>query len=242
MIRRLRSLIALAAALIAAIAAAQPAAATAIERVVSPGGIEAWLVREPSLPLVALNFAFLGGANEDPAVKPGVGYMAAALLDEGAGELDAKAFQQRIEDNAVELRFSVTRDYLYGSIRMLRDRQDQSIDLLRLALNEPRFDADAIERVRAQIVAEPAARNHRSEQHRHADMVEDRLPGPSLRPAEQRHAGIRRHHHRRRSQVLCRTACSRATTSRSPRSATSTPPRSARRSTACSARCPRPAS
>jgi zinc protease len=152
-IRRLRCFIAFMAMMIVATVAAQPAAATAIERVVSPGGIEAWLVREPSLPLVALSFAFLGGANEDPAVKPGVGYLAAALLDEGAGELSAKAFQQRIEDNAVELRFSVTRDYLYGSIRMLRDRQDQSIDLLRLALNEPRFDADAIDRVRAQVLA-----------------------------------------------------------------------------------------
>ena len=55
--------------------AAQPAGATKIERVVSPGGIEAWLVREPSLPLVALNFAFAGGASQDPADKPGVGYM-----------------------------------------------------------------------------------------------------------------------------------------------------------------------
>jgi zinc protease len=147
---RLKWLAALAAALLAA---AQPARATTIERVVSPGGIEAWLVREPSLPLVALNFAFLGGANEDPAGKPGVGNMAASLLDNGAGELDAKAFQEQVEENAVQLRFWVSRDYLNGSIRLLRDRQDKSVNLLRLALNQPRFDADEIERGRAQIMA-----------------------------------------------------------------------------------------
>jgi zinc protease len=130
-----------------------PAGATNIERVVSPGGIEAWLVREPSLPLVAINFAFLGGANEDPAGKPGTGNMVASLLDDGAGELDSKAFQERIEDNAVQLRFSVTSDYFYGSIRMLRERQERSVELLRLAVNQPRFDADAVERVRAQILA-----------------------------------------------------------------------------------------
>jgi zinc protease len=141
------------ASLVAAIAMAQPAAATKIERVVSPGGIEAWLVREPSIPLVALNFAFRGGASQDPAAKPGVGNMTASLLDEGAGELDSRAFHERIDRNAAELRFSVTNDYFSGSIRMLRDRQDQSIELLRLALNEPRFDADAIERTRAQILA-----------------------------------------------------------------------------------------
>ncbi len=109
MIQRLRFLIAFAAVLIAAAAAPQPAGATTVQRVVSPGGIEAWLVQEPSLPLVALNFAFVGGATQDPTDKPGVGYMVSSLLDDGAGELDAKAFQRKLEDNAVELRFSVRR-------------------------------------------------------------------------------------------------------------------------------------
>jgi len=151
--RPLRWLIACAAMLVAAFVAAQPASATKVQRVVSPGGIEAWLVYEPSLPLVALNFAFSGGAVQDPTDKPGVGYMVSSLLDDGAGELDAKAFQQRVEDNAVEMRFTVTQDYFYGSIRLLRDRQDQSLDLLRLAITQPRFDADAIGRVREQILA-----------------------------------------------------------------------------------------
>jgi zinc protease len=151
--RHLRGLIASLAVLLAAMASPPPARATTIERVVSPGGIEAWLVREPSLPLIAMNFAFLGGANEDPTDKPGVGYMTASLLDNGAGELNSKAFQEQVEETAVQLQFSITRDYFVGSVRMLRDRQEQSVNLLRLALNQPRFDADEIERVRAQILA-----------------------------------------------------------------------------------------
>jgi zinc protease len=151
-IAHLRCLIVGVAVLIVA-SSAQPADATTVERVVSPGGIAAWLVHESSLPLVALNFAFAGGATVDPTDKPGVGYMVSSLLDDGAGELDAKAFQQRLEDNAVEMRFSVTQDYFYGSIRLLKEHQDQSFDLLRLALNQPRFDADAIGRVRDQILA-----------------------------------------------------------------------------------------
>ena len=153
MIQRLRFLTAFAALLIAAATAPRPADATTVQRVVSPGGIEAWLVQEPSLPLVALNFAFIGGATQDPTDKPGVGYMVSSLLDDGAGDLDAKAFQRKLEDNAVELRFSVTQDYFTGSIRLLKDRLEPSFDLLRLALNEPRFDADAIGRVREQIMA-----------------------------------------------------------------------------------------
>ncbi len=145
--------LAFAAVCAAFVSLAQPARATTIERVVSPRGIEAWLVREPAIPLIAMHFAFKGGANQDPAIKPGVASMTASLLDDGAGELDSKAFAQRLEETAVELRFNAGRDSVTGSVRMLRERQDQGFDLLRLALTAPRFDADAIERVRSQILA-----------------------------------------------------------------------------------------
>jgi zinc protease len=140
-------LVALAAAL------AAPAQATTIERVVSPGGIEAWLVREPSVPLIAMEFAFKGGSVRDPANKPGVAYLAAGLLDDGADDLDAKAFHRKLEELAVEMRFSASQDYITGSIRVLKEQRDASFDLLRLALTKPRFDNDAIERGHAQMLA-----------------------------------------------------------------------------------------
>jgi len=141
-----------AAVTLALLAAAPAQAMTKIERVVSPGGIEAWLVREPSVPLIAMDFAFRGGANQDPAGKPGVAFMTAATLDEGAGDLDAKAFQDRLERNAVELSFRASRDELRGSLKVLTDRQKEGFDLLRKALNEPRFDQEPVERVRAQMM------------------------------------------------------------------------------------------
>ena len=147
------TLLRIAAAVVAVFVSLAPANATTIERVMSPGGIEAWLVREPAIPLIAMDFAFRGGANQDPALKPGTSYMTSALLDDGAGELDTKAFHTRIEELAVELRFSAQRDQFSGSIRLLKDKQDQSFELLRLALNAPRFDTDAVERVRAQILS-----------------------------------------------------------------------------------------
>jgi zinc protease len=153
MIRRLQSMMAAAALLFATLVGAGPAAATNIERVMSPGGIEAWLVREPAIPIIALHFSFKGGSDQDAALKPGVGYMAAALLDDGAGELDAEAFQQRLQEYAVEMRFSLTRDDLSGSVRLLRDRKDQGFELLRLALTEPRFDSASVERARAQMIS-----------------------------------------------------------------------------------------
>jgi zinc protease len=46
----------------------------------------------------------------------------------------------------------VQRDEFRGSLRILRDKMDEGFELLRLALNAPRFDADAIERNREQML------------------------------------------------------------------------------------------
>ena len=137
----------------AAIASTNAASAMTIEKIVSPGGIEAWLVREKSLPLVTLNYAFHGGASQDDADKAGTANLTADLLDEGAGELDGKTFHERLENRAIEMSFQVGRDYIYGSLRTLNDNRDEAFDLLRLALSNPRFDADAIDRIRGQTMA-----------------------------------------------------------------------------------------
>jgi zinc protease len=134
------------------VAAAPAARAVTIERVISPGGIEAWLVRN-SAPMIALEFAILGSADQDPADKPGVANMAAALLDEGAGPYDAMAFHDRLERRAIEISFRAGRDTLRGTLRSLKDNREEAFDYLRLALTEPRFDAEAVERMRAQIMS-----------------------------------------------------------------------------------------
>jgi zinc protease len=136
-----------------AIAGAGNASAMTIEKIVSPAGIEAWLVREKALPLVALNYALHGGTTQDETDKAGTANLAADLLDEGAGDLDGKTFHERLENRAIELSFQVGRDYIHGSLRTLNEHRDEAFELLRLALASPRFDADAIDRVRGQIMA-----------------------------------------------------------------------------------------
>jgi zinc protease len=129
------------------------AGATKIERIVSAGGIMAWLVQEPSVPLIALDFAFKGGATQDPPEKAGVATMTAALLDEGAGDVDSKSFHERLEAKAIEIGFTATRDYMSGSLRTLTENQDEAFDLLKLALTAPRFDAPDVERIREQTLS-----------------------------------------------------------------------------------------
>jgi len=143
---------ALASVLLLLLAPSPAARAMTIERVVSPGGIEAWLVRS-SAPMLALEFAFLGGADQDPADKPGVANLAASLLDEGAGPFDAMTFHDRLERRAIEISFRAGRDHLRGTLRTLEENRAEAFDYLRLALTEPRFDPEAIERMRVQTMS-----------------------------------------------------------------------------------------
>ncbi len=127
--------------------------AARIQRVVSPGGIEAWLVEDYTVPLVALEMSVPGGAAQDPAGKPGVGYFLSGLLDEGAGPYESAAFHERLDEYAIELRFNVDRDRLSGHLRTLVKHRAEAFDMLRLALVEARLDEEPVERVRAQIEA-----------------------------------------------------------------------------------------
>ncbi|OJU19809.1 MAG: peptidase M16 [Afipia sp. 62-7] len=128
-------------------------AAARIQRVVSKGGIEAWLVQDATVPLIAMEYAFAGGSSQDTADKPGTGSFTANTLDEGAADLDSKAFHERLERRAIEMTFSATRDYLRGSMKMLKEHRDEGFGLLKLALTSARFDSEPLERVRAQMIS-----------------------------------------------------------------------------------------
>src|SRR5260370_42374689 len=96
-------------------------AAAKVQHLISPGGIEAWFVQDSTVPLIAMEYAFGGGATQDPADKPGVGNMVADLLDEGSGDLDSKTFHDRLDRRAIELGFSAARANVRGVVPMLRD-------------------------------------------------------------------------------------------------------------------------
>ncbi len=124
-----------------------------ITPVTSPSGLEAWLVEESSIPFVALELIFEGGATLDSDETAGAVSLMTALLSEGAGDLDAQAFATRSEELVTRLRFDSGRDTVTVSARFLTEDAEAVIDHLRLALTEPRFDEDAIERVRARALS-----------------------------------------------------------------------------------------
>lgn len=120
-----------------------------IKEVQSPSGINAWLVEDHSIPVISLRFSFRGsGSSNDTLEKQGLARMLSNTLDEGAGDLDSKAFQQRLSDLSISLSFSASRDYFSGTLKTLSKNREEAFELTALALTQPRFDQEAVDRMR----------------------------------------------------------------------------------------------
>jgi zinc protease len=115
--------------------------------------MDAWLVSDKSLPLVTIKMAWRGGAASDPDGKAGLSMLLARLMNEGAGDLPAQAFQKAMADHAVSLSFNAARDELTGTLRCLSRYKHICFELLRLAVTAPRFDEEAIARMKQEQMA-----------------------------------------------------------------------------------------
>lgn len=137
-----------------ALLAAQPLRAEVnIIQVTSPMGIKAWLLEDHSIPFTALNIRFLGGTSLDSAGKRGATNLMTALLEEGAGPLNAQDFAAARDDLAARFSFSADADGISISAQFLTENKDRALALLADALQRPRFDQDALDRVRAQVLS-----------------------------------------------------------------------------------------
>ena len=124
-----------------------------IQEVISPGGITAWLVEDHNIPFTALEIQFKGGSSLEAPDKRGVVNLMTATLEEGAGTLDSKGFAEARDALAANISFNAGADSVGVSAKFLTENRDQVIDLLREALVNPRFDQDAVDRVREQVLS-----------------------------------------------------------------------------------------
>lgn len=123
-----------------------------IQRVVSPGGIEAWLVEEHAIPMISVEIGFAGGALLEPEGKEGAGSFVAGMLDEGAGPYDSRAYAAKLDELSSKLSFDSSRDGFYVGMRTLTENAGETFELLQTVLTAPRFDEEPLERVRNQII------------------------------------------------------------------------------------------
>ncbi|KNG94865.1 M16 family metallopeptidase [Pseudaestuariivita atlantica] len=144
-------MIRLALACMLGLAAVAAEAEIKIQEITSPGGIDAWLVEEHSIPFVAIELRFKGGASLDLPGKRGATNLMVGLLEEGTGEMDARDFARAAEELAASFDYDVYDDSIAISARMLTENRDEAVELFRKSIVEPRFDQESIDRVRGQV-------------------------------------------------------------------------------------------
>jgi len=126
------------------------------ERFALSNGVAVELWSRPELPLVELSLLLPAGSAQDPAGREGVAHLTAAMLDEGAGERDARAFRVALE--ALGARFSSEVEHESTVLRLgaLAQHLEASLALWADALQRPRFLDEEWERVRTEELAERA--------------------------------------------------------------------------------------
>jgi zinc protease len=124
----------------------------AVQAITSPSGIGAWLVSDATVPIVVLRAYWRGGAAIEPTRLAGVTGVMTDMLTEGAGDMDANAFKERLEELNMVLGFSAGWDGVGMSLTTLSENRDAAFEMARLALHQPRFDAAPLERIKRQML------------------------------------------------------------------------------------------
>ena len=113
---------------------------------------QVWFAEDHTIPIIAFNISLPAGSSYDPAGKAGLAAFAGSMIDEGAGNLDSKAFHEALANKAIVFSARADRDYLVISISTLKENAPEALHLLQLALTRPRFESEAMTRMRAQII------------------------------------------------------------------------------------------
>jgi zinc protease len=129
-------------------------AAAPIQRVVSPGGITAWLIESHNLPMLTMGLSFKGGSSQDPDDRPGVANFAKWMMNEGAGEIKTQELLEAMSRLGAGLDRSLDADEFAITFTTLTKQRDASFDILRDMLQKPRFDDDSMARGRKSILTD----------------------------------------------------------------------------------------
>lgn len=124
-----------------------------VQRVVSPGGIEALLIESHAIGLISLRFSFRGGAIQDPADKPGVAYLTGSMFNEGGAELTSREFMARLARVGASFAGDAGLESVDINFTAPSSQRNEAISLLKMALVSPRFDAEPLERTRRAALA-----------------------------------------------------------------------------------------
>ena len=126
-----------------------------IQRWTTPQGSQVLLVERHDLPIVDYTVIFKGaGSTADPEGKSNIATATAQLLVSGTTQLDEEQFNSKINDLASNIETGNSFEYSNVSFRSLSDanKLNATADLFNQAITQPRFDANALQRIKDQAI------------------------------------------------------------------------------------------
>ncbi len=109
------------------------------------GGAPVFLLEDHDVPLVRVYVSFRGGSLYDPPEQAGLAEVAAlAWRTGGAGDLSPEAFDQALEERAIDLGLGLGRDTGWASLSALPGDLDRGLELLAALVNAPAFREERV--------------------------------------------------------------------------------------------------
>lgn len=119
------------------------------EKVTLSNGIDVLVFSKPAVPMVSMTVLFTPQTPLDDASSPGLGTLAADMLDEGAGEYDALAFGEAVTSIGATFDASTGVETAQVSMTVIKRNLAKGADLLADALTRPHMDQEDWDRVKA---------------------------------------------------------------------------------------------
>ena len=117
-------------------------------------GLKVYFVEAPEIPIIDVRLVYKAGSAQD-GEHPGLAKLTASLMDEGAGDLDANAFNESLADTGAKFSAGALRDMAWLSMRTLSEAKyaQPALQLFRTVATEVTFDEAAVSRVKSAIIS-----------------------------------------------------------------------------------------
>ena len=117
-------------------------------------GVQVYFVEAPEIPMIDVRLVYKAGSAQD-GEKHGIASLTASLMDEGAGDMDANAFNDKLADTGASFGAGALRDMAWISMRTLSEAKyaTPALELFRQVAKAPRFAEQAVKRAKTGTIS-----------------------------------------------------------------------------------------
>lgn len=120
----------------------------------TPSGIKFWFVKTSNTPVISMEFIMGIGNVADPDHKLGLTSISVGMLLQGSGPYNKEDFDDILTEQSIGIVFSQSADYISGSMRTLKANRKKALEMLNLALYQPRLELKNLSRLKSLAITD----------------------------------------------------------------------------------------